>query len=80
MGKAHHACGSETYAVDLDLAGGAFSTVAATGSNNLAIAFGTVIEDAIGGGYNDRIVGNEAANRLSGGGGDDVLTGRGRQD
>jgi serralysin len=66
-----------TYAVDLDLAGGAFSTVAATGSNNLAIAFGTVIEDAIGSDYNDRIVGNDAANRLTGGGGDDELTGRG---
>ena len=66
-----------TYAVDLDLAEGAFSTGDATGSNNLAIAFGTVIEDAIGSDYNDRIVGNDAANRLTGGGGDDVLTGRG---
>jgi len=65
-----------TYAVGLDLAEGAFSTVAATGSNNLAIAFGTVIEDAIGSAYDDRIVGNDAANRLSGGGGGDVLTGR----
>ena len=69
-----------TYAVDLDLAADAFSTVAATGSNNLAIAFGTVIEDAIGSAYDGRIVGNDAANRLSGGGGDDVLTGRGGAD
>ncbi len=69
-----------TYAVDLDLAEGAFSTVAATGSNNLAIAFGTVIEDAIGSGFDDRIVGNDAANRLTGGSGDDELTGRGGVD
>jgi hypothetical protein len=69
-----------TYAVDINLGEGAFSTIIATGSNNIAIAFGTVIEDAIGSSYNDRLVGNDAANRLSGGGGDDELTGRGGLD
>ncbi len=39
-----------------------------------------MIEDAIGSAYDDRIFGNDAANRLSGGGGDDVLTGRGGAD
>ncbi len=62
-----------TYGVDLDLNGGAFSTVAATGSNNVAIAFGTVIEEAIGSAYNDRIMGNEANNRLTGGSGSDIF-------
>ena len=39
-----------------------------------------MIEDAIGSSYDDRIGGNDAANRLSGGGGDDYLTGRGGVD
>ena len=69
-----------TYGVDIDLRDGAFSTIAQVGSNNLAIAFGAVIEDAIGSNYNDVIVGNDAANRLSGGGGDDLLTGGGGAD
>jgi hypothetical protein len=62
-----------THAVNLDLAEGAFSTVAASGSDNLALAFGTVIEDAIGGAYDDRIAGNEAANTLTGNGGADTF-------
>jgi Ca2+-binding RTX toxin-like protein len=62
-----------THAVNLDLAEGAFSTVAASGSDNLALAFGTVIEDAIGGAYDDRIAGNEAANTLTGNGGADTV-------
>lgn len=45
------------------------------GTGNLAIAYGAVIENAIGGSGNDRIVGNDAANRLQGGGGDDTLDG-----
>jgi serralysin len=69
-----------SYGVTLDLAGGAFSTVASTGSNNLAIAFGTVIEDAIGGNYDDWIAGNGAVNMIDGGAGNDVLTGRGGAD
>lgn len=69
-----------SYAVNLDLREGAFSTVAASGSSNVAIAFGTLIEDAVGGAYDDRIAGNDAANMLDGGGGNDWLTGRGGAD
>ncbi|HSF95138.1 MAG TPA: Ig-like domain-containing protein [Thermohalobaculum sp.] len=64
-----------TYGVDIDLGAGAFSTIAASGSNNLAIAYGTVIEDVTGSQYNDSLTGNAAGNRLDGGKGDDVLTG-----
>jgi hypothetical protein len=47
----------------------------ADGSDVLAIAFGTVIENAIGGAAGDRLIGNAADNRLQGNGGDDTLTG-----
>lgn len=63
------------YAVAIDLAGGAFSTAHATGSNNIAIAHDAVIEDAVGSAYADTLAGNAVANRLEGGGGDDTLTG-----
>jgi serralysin len=69
-----------TYSVALDLAEGAFSTVAAAGINNLAIAFGTVIEDAVGSAYDDQIAGNDAANAITGGSGNDQLAGRGGAD
>lgn len=45
------------------------------GTDNLAIAYGVVIENATGGAGNDTIVGNDAANRLQGGGGNDTLNG-----
>ena len=47
-----------------------------TWTNNVAIAFGTIIENAIGGAANDVISGNSVANELTGLGGDDVLDGR----
>lgn len=47
------------------------------GTNNLAIAYGAVIENAIGGAGDDHLVGNDAANRLRGGGGNDRLDGGG---
>ncbi|MBC7987901.1 MAG: pre-peptidase C-terminal domain-containing protein [Sphingomonadaceae bacterium] len=40
------------------------------------IANGVVIENAVGGGGNDMLIGNEAANRLYGGGGNDTMIGR----
>jgi Ca2+-binding RTX toxin-like protein len=46
-----------------------------TFSDNLGIAVGTVIENAIGGSAADTITGNDAANRLEGRGGNDVLAG-----
>ncbi|RVU14443.1 hypothetical protein EOE48_22980 [Methylobacterium oryzihabitans] len=58
----------------LDLNDGAFSS--ANGLvNNLAIAFGTVVETGITGSGNDTLVGNELANLLDGGAGADTLIG-----
>lgn len=45
------------------------------GSNNLGIAWGVVIENAVGGSGNDSLVGNTANNRLVGGAGDDTIDG-----
>jgi Ca2+-binding RTX toxin-like protein len=44
-------------------------------TNNIGIAFGAVIENAIGGWGDDKIVGNAVANRLEGGLGDDRIFG-----
>ncbi|MEZ0497975.1 M10 family metallopeptidase C-terminal domain-containing protein [Sphingomonas sp. IW22] len=41
--------------------------------DNIAIAYGTVIENAVGGGGNDRLIGNSANNNLAGGAGRDVF-------
>lgn len=49
-------------------------------SGNMVLAAGTVIENAIGGWGADRITGNEVANTLIGGGGNDVLLGAGGDD
>ncbi len=65
-------------AATIDLREGAFSSLGA--ANDLAIAYGTVIEIAVGGGGGDRLIGNAARNTLKGGGGDDALRGGGRQD
>ena len=45
------------------------------GSNNLGIAWGVVIENAVGGSGNDSLIGNTANNHLVGGAGDDALDG-----
>lgn len=45
------------------------------GTDNLGIAYGCVIENAVGGSGNDVLIGNEAANNLTGGAGDDTLDG-----
>jgi len=47
--------------------------VRATQYENISIAYGTTIENAIGGAYRDIIVANEASNVLTGGGGADVF-------
>ena len=54
----------------LDLRAGAFSSIGT--ANNLAIAYGVVIENAFGGSGNDTLRGNSADNRLSGGAGTDT--------
>jgi serralysin len=44
-------------------------------SDNIAIAYGATIENAIGGGGNDTILGNHVANRILGNGGNDEIDG-----
>ena len=41
--------------------------------NNIGIAYGAIVENAIGGGGNDRINGNQANNKLTGNGGADTF-------
>ena len=50
------------------------------GSNNIALAKGTVIENANGGSAADTLMGNSAANFLKGGGGNDAMFGYGASD
>ncbi|PCI99299.1 MAG: hypothetical protein COB14_06775, partial [Alphaproteobacteria bacterium] len=59
--------------VIIHLEEGGFSSVGLT--NNIAIAYGAVIENAKTGGGNDIIYGNASNNVLDGGAGDDVLIG-----
>ena len=49
-------------------------------TGNVSIAFGTIIENAIGGAGNDTLIGNDAANTLTGGEGADTLFGGGAGD
>jgi Ca2+-binding RTX toxin-like protein len=54
---------------------GAFSSISKSGglTDNISIAFGARIENAIGGSGNDEIHGNDSNNILEGGGGNDTL-------
>lgn len=58
----------------IDLEEGGASSVGGE-NNNIAIAFGATIENAVGGGGDDWIKGNGSANWLSGGPGQDTLSG-----
>jgi Ca2+-binding RTX toxin-like protein len=58
----------------IDLNPGSYSSTHGM-SNNIGIAFGTVIENAVGTGFNDTITGNYANNVLIGGAGLDTLNG-----
>ena len=49
-------------------------------TDNIAIAYGVTIENAVGGGGNDIIIGNSVGNVLQGGDGLDVFTGNGGND
>ncbi len=75
--------------VELDLRPGAWSSAGRRGSGrdwnrpaegNIAILPGTWIENAVGGTGDDRLIGNDRANRLEGGAGDDRLVGGGGDD
>lgn len=58
----------------IDLGEGSYSDIGGL-IQNVGIAFGVTIEHAVGGGGNDTITGNAAANKLTGNAGDDQLTG-----
>jgi serralysin len=71
---------ASTRPVAIDLGPGAYSSLGVIGGryaakNNVAVAYGVTLEDARGGGGNDRLAGNGAGNRLDGGAGDDTLSG-----
>lgn len=80
--------------VTLDLAPGAYSSLPGVvdakdwkiavpltyGKDNLAIAYGTTIENATGGSADDKLFGNNVDNQLKGGAGNDYLDGRGGLD
>lgn len=59
---------------NIDLGQGGFSSVGGL-KNNISIAFGAEIENAIGGTNNDKITGNELDNELWGMNGNDTLEG-----
>ena len=60
----------------IDLRQGHFSNVGGM-IGNVSIAMGAVIENAVGGNGSDVLIGNSAANRLTGGLGDDEIDGGG---
>src|SRR5262249_1523203 len=63
-----------TAPADLSLVAGAYSSCNGM-TANIAIAYGCQIENAVGGGGDDLIFGNAAANHIDGGAGDDILCG-----
>jgi serralysin len=65
---------TQTVDTVLNLNGGTFSDIAG-GTGNMGIAVGTVIENVFLGTGNDTIVGNDAANLLDSGAGDDRMKG-----
>lgn len=60
-------------ATDIDLSEGAFSQLA--GQNRMSVAWGSRIENAVGGASADRLRGNDLDNRLMGGAGGDTIEG-----
>ncbi|WP_190241695.1 M10 family metallopeptidase C-terminal domain-containing protein [Bradyrhizobium algeriense] len=67
-------CSGYSAAQTIDLRPGAFSSVGSL-VNNIGIALNAVIEKAIGGSGNDRLIANDSGCTLSGGDGSDTLTG-----
>ncbi len=81
---------NQSLAMNINLNAGEFSSLGVkktslnsplqTADNNIAIAFNTIIENAIGGSGNDTITGNSANNTFTGGAGNDVIDGNLGQD
>jgi serralysin len=79
--------GAQTQRVKIDLAQGAFSSIGVSSTSysyyyspsvatdNVSIAYGSDIENAIGGSGSDTLTGNRLNNTLSGGAGGDTLSG-----
>jgi serralysin len=67
-------CSGYSGAQTIDLHAGAFSSIGSL-VNNIGIALNAVIEKAIGGSGNDRLIANDSSCTLSGGGGADTLIG-----
>ncbi|OCK58333.1 M10 family metallopeptidase C-terminal domain-containing protein [Bradyrhizobium sp. LMTR 3] len=67
-------CSGYSAAQTIDLRSGAFSSVGGL-VNNIGIALNAVIEKAIGGSGNDRLIASNMSCTLSGGGGNDTLIG-----
>jgi serralysin len=64
--------------VEIDLVAGHLSSIG--GLKNIAIAFNSSIERAIGGSKADKLIGNDLVNILTGADGDDELNGGGAND
>lgn len=78
-------CGALTTSVIVQLREGQFSSIGrgprgGPALNNVSVAFGTTLENAIGGSGHDLLVGNQEANMLTGGAGGDILNGQGGDD
>lgn len=65
-------CSQYSYSQSISLVAGTYSSVGGL-NNNISIALGCTIEDAIGGSGSDTITGNQSVNFLTGGGGADIF-------
>jgi len=63
----------------IDLHAGSFSDCNGM-TNNISIAYNCAVENAVGGAGNDTLIGNDLANVLKGGGGNDSIDGAGGED
>ncbi|NOJ47785.1 M10 family metallopeptidase C-terminal domain-containing protein [Bradyrhizobium archetypum] len=72
-------CSGYSAAQTIDLHSGAFSSIGGL-VNNIGIALNAVIEKAIGGSGNDKLIASDSGCTLSGGGGNDALIGGGGND
>lgn len=72
-------CSGFSQSQNIDLHAASFSNVGG-GISNVSVAYGAVIENAIGGLVNDTLIGNDVANTLDGGSGADTMSGGAESD